>query len=143
MPSSSLRPPRGRGSASRKGCGKTSQRSGGLKLLKSLRQIQEQQIKIADLQRQFDQATTLIKQLQGQMEADCAAAAKEAKVDLTKYTCDLDQLAFVAKAAEVAKTPEKKEMMSDNYFCRSCCLIEGCYQKSAPESHQAVLGMLV
>ena len=56
-----------------------------------------------------DQATALIKQLQAQMEADCAAAAKEAKGDLTTYTCDLDQLAFVPKASQVAKTPEKKE----------------------------------
>ena len=64
---------------------------------------------LVDLQRQFDQATALIKQLQAQMEADCAAAAKEAKVDLTTYTCDLDQLAFVPKPSAVAKTPEKKE----------------------------------
>src|SRR5271167_4325785 len=81
-----------------------------IKLLKAQREIQQQQIKIADLQRQFDQATGAIKQLQAQMESDCAAAAEEAKVDLTKFTCDLDALAFVPKPTPgKAETPEKKE----------------------------------
>jgi hypothetical protein len=41
---------------------------------------------MADLLRQYDAATNTIKQLQAQMEADCAAAAKEVKVDLARFT---------------------------------------------------------
>ncbi|HVN84269.1 MAG TPA: hypothetical protein VMW17_05430 [Candidatus Binatia bacterium] len=70
-----------------------------LKLLKTLRQFQDQQLKIKDLQRQFDQASLVVRQIQDQLEADCAAAAKDAKVDLTKYNCDLDKLSFVPKPA--------------------------------------------
>jgi len=72
-----------------------------IKFLKTQRQIQQLQLQMSDLQRQFDQATTAIKQLQGQMEADCAAASRAANVDLAKYSCDLDQLMFVPR-------PEKK-----------------------------------
>jgi hypothetical protein len=42
------------------------------------------------------------------MEAGCAAAPAEAKVDLTKHSCDLDKLAFVPNPAESSKPPEKK-----------------------------------
>jgi hypothetical protein len=83
-----------------------------IKLLKAQRDIQAQQIKIADLQRQFDQAAAAIKELQAQMEAECAAAAKAANVDHTKYNCDLDKLAFVPKAAPPAAavpTPPSKK----------------------------------
>ena len=79
-----------------------------IKLLKAQREIQQQRIKIADLQRQFDQATAAIKQSQAEMEAECTAAAKAAAVDLTKYSCDLDQLAFVPKPAAPAPPAEKK-----------------------------------
>ena len=72
-----------------------------IKFLKAQRQIQQLQLQVIDLQRKFDQATNTIKQPQGQMEADCTAAAKAANIDLTKYNCDLDQLMFVPK-------PEKK-----------------------------------
>ena len=78
-----------------------------IKLLKAQRAIQQVQIQMADLQRQFEQATSTVKQLQAQMEADCAAAAKEANVDLAKFSCDLDQLAFVPKVANGPKPPEK------------------------------------
>ena len=40
-----------------------------IKLLKTQRQIQQLQIQIADLQRQFDQATAAINQLRAQMDA--------------------------------------------------------------------------
>jgi len=69
-----------------------------VKLLKAQRQIQHQQIRIADLQRQYDQATATITKLQAEMESECAAAAKASNVDLTKYNCDLDQLMFVPKS---------------------------------------------
>jgi peptidoglycan hydrolase CwlO-like protein len=68
-----------------------------ISLLKAQRQIQQLQIQIADLQRQYEQATNNIKQLQAQMETDCNAAAKEAKVDLSKFTCNLDTLTFTPK----------------------------------------------
>ena len=80
-----------------------------IKLLKAERQVQQVRIQMADLQRQFDQATFTVKQLQAQMEADCAAAAAESKVDLTKYACDVDKLAFVPKPAESPKPPAEKK----------------------------------
>jgi hypothetical protein len=73
-----------------------------IKLLKAQRQIQASQLQMADLQRQYEQAAALIKQLQAEMEGDCATAAKAANVDLTKYTCDLDKLVFLPR-------PDKKE----------------------------------
>lgn len=79
-----------------------------ISLLKAQRQIQQLQIQMADLQRQYDQATATIKQLQARMEADCAAAAKDANVDLAKFTCNLDTLAFTPKPvpAPAATTPK-------------------------------------
>jgi len=74
-----------------------------INLLKVQRQIQQVQIQMADLQRQYEQASNTIKQLQTQMETECNAAAKEANVDLTKFTCDLDTLTFVAKPAPAPK----------------------------------------
>jgi hypothetical protein len=35
--------------------------------------------------------------LQTEMNSDCAAAAKAVNVDLTKFTCNLDSLTFVAR----------------------------------------------
>jgi hypothetical protein len=80
--------------------------------LKAQRDMQTLQLKIADLQRQFDQAAAAIKELQGRLEAECATAAKAANVDLTRYNCDLDKLAFVPKPAAppapAPATPEKQ-----------------------------------
>jgi len=83
-----------------------------IKFLKAQRDMQTLQLKIADLQRQFDQAAAAIKEVQAQLEADCATAAKAAEVDLTRYNCDLDKLAFVPKPAAppapAPATPEKQ-----------------------------------
>ncbi len=73
-----------------------------IKMLKTQRQIQQLQIQIADIQRQFDQAQRNIQALQTEMEAECTAAAKTANVDLTKFSCDLDKLAFVPKVVTPA-----------------------------------------
>src|SRR5260370_1124645 len=80
-----------------------------IKFLKSQRQIQQVQIQMADLQRQFDQLANSVKLLQTQMESDCVAAAAEAKVDLTKFTCDVDKLAFVPKVPAPAVPPAAPE----------------------------------
>ena len=79
-----------------------------IKLLKGQRQAQRIQLQMADLQRQYEQAVKDLKAVQTDMENDCTAAAKEANVDLSKYTCDLDKLAFVPRA-EKKETSEKKQ----------------------------------
>ena len=56
-----------------------------IKLLKSQRQFQQVQMQMTNLQRQYDQAVKDAKDLQSQMAGDCAAAAKEANVDLSKF----------------------------------------------------------
>jgi peptidoglycan hydrolase CwlO-like protein len=71
-----------------------------IKLLKAQRQFQQIQMQMSSLQRQFDQAVKDGKDLQAQMANDCAAASKEANVDLTKFTCDLDSLTFVPRTEE-------------------------------------------
>ena len=78
-----------------------------IKLLKAQRQMQEIRSQMSDLQRQYDQAVKNAKDLQAQMGNDCAAAAKEANVDLSKFTCDLDTLTF-APRPEDKKVAEKK-----------------------------------
>jgi hypothetical protein len=78
-----------------------------IKLLKAQRQFQQIQMQMSNLQRQFDQAVKDGKDLQTQMANDCAAASKEANVDLSKFTCDLDTLTFVPRAEE-KKAEEKK-----------------------------------
>jgi len=78
-----------------------------IKLLKAQRQAQQIQLQMNNLQRQYDEAVKQLKELQTQMVSDCAAAAKEMKVDEEKYTCDLDSLTFAPKAEE-KKTAEKK-----------------------------------
>ena len=83
-----------------------------INLLKAQRQFQQVQMQMSNLQRQYDQAVKDAKDLQTQMANDCAAAAKEANVDLGKFTCDMDSLTFVARAedkkAEEKKPEEKK-----------------------------------
>ena len=64
---------------------------------------------MVEIERQYEQSTNTIKTLQAQMEAECSAAAKEAKVDLGKYNCDLDQLMFVAKPAAAKVEGAKAE----------------------------------
>jgi hypothetical protein len=70
-----------------------------IKFLKIQRQIQQLQLHMADLQRQYEQAAGTIKQLQEEQESECTAAAKASNVDLTRYNCDLDELKFVPKPA--------------------------------------------
>ena len=65
-----------------------------VKILKAVRQLQQIQMQMSDLQQQA-------RQLQIYMENECVAAAKASKVDLTKFNCDVDKLTFVPK-------PEKK-----------------------------------
>jgi hypothetical protein len=43
------------------------------------------------------------------MAGDCAAAAKEANVDLSKFTCDLESLTFVTRAEEKKAEDKKPE----------------------------------
>jgi hypothetical protein len=66
-----------------------------VKLLKAERQLQQLTMQMADLQRQA-------RELQIYMENECVSAAKASNVDLTKFNCDVDKLTFVPK-------PEKKE----------------------------------
>lgn len=61
-----------------------------IKLLKAQRQFQPVQMQMSNMQRQYDQAMKDAKDLQTEMANDCAAAAKQANVDLGKFTCDLD-----------------------------------------------------
>jgi hypothetical protein len=83
-----------------------------IKLLKTQRQFQQLQMQMSNLQRQYDQAVKDAKDLQTEMANDCTAAAKQSNVDLSKFTCDLDSLTFVARAedkkAEEKKPEEKK-----------------------------------
>src|SRR5919108_2237633 len=78
-----------------------------IKLLKAQRQFQQVQMQMSSLQRQYDQAMKDAKDLQTEMASDCAAAAKQSSVDLSKFTCDLDSLTFVPRA-EDKKAEEKK-----------------------------------
>jgi hypothetical protein len=78
-----------------------------IKLLKTQRQLQQIQIQINNLQRQYDQAVKDARDLQSQMSSDCSEAAKQANVDLSKFTCDLDTLTFAPRAEE--KKPEAKK----------------------------------
>ena len=66
-----------------------------IKILKAVRQLQQIQIQMSDLQQQA-------RQLQVYLENECVAAAKASNVDLTKFNCDVDKLTFVPK-------PEKKD----------------------------------
>jgi hypothetical protein len=78
-----------------------------IKLLKAQRQFQQTQMQMSNLQREFDQTVKNAKDLQAEMANDCAAAAKQSNVDLSKFTCDLDSLTFVPRAEE-KKAEEKK-----------------------------------
>ena len=78
-----------------------------IKLLKAQRQLQQLQMQMSNLQRQYDQAVKDAKDLQTEMANACTAAAKTASVDLSKFTCDLDSLTF-APRVEDKKTEEKK-----------------------------------
>jgi hypothetical protein len=62
---------------------------------------------MSNLQRQYEDAVKQLKGLQIQMSNDCVAAAKDASVDLAKFTCDVDTLAFVTRADE-KKVEENK-----------------------------------
>src|ERR1700758_3270326 len=75
-----------------------------IKLLKAQRQFQQLQMQVSSLQRQYEQAVKDARDLQSQMASDCASAAKQSNVDLSKFTCDLDTLSFVPRAEE--KKPE-------------------------------------
>jgi hypothetical protein len=72
---------------------------------------QDAQLKLLKGQREMQQLQIQIGSLQSQMEGDCAAAAKESNVDLSKFTCDLDKLSFVPRAEkkEAAAAQPKKE----------------------------------
>ena len=75
-----------------------------IKLLKAQRQFQQLQMQVSSLQRQYEQAVKDARDIQSQMANDCASAAKQSNVDLSKFTCDLDTLSFVPRAEE--KKPE-------------------------------------
>ena len=79
-----------------------------IKLLKAQRQLQQIQMQMTNLQRQYDEAVKQAKELQTQMSNDCADAAKQANVDMNKFSCDLDSLAFVPKPEEKKTAAEKK-----------------------------------
>jgi conjugal transfer/entry exclusion protein len=71
-----------------------------VKILKAVRQLQQIQMQMSDLQRQA-------RELQVYMENECVAAAKASNVDLAKFNCDVDKLTFVPKPEK--KAEEKKE----------------------------------
>jgi hypothetical protein len=71
-----------------------------IKLLKAQRQMQQLQMQVSSLQRQYEQAVKDARDLQAQMGNDCASAAKQSNVDLSKFTCDLDSLTFMPRAEE-------------------------------------------
>ena len=77
-----------------------------IKMLKAEREIQAEQAKMTELQKEFDTLKKNLKDLQTYMENECSAAAKKENVDLTKYSCDVDKLAFVPKTA--VKKDDKK-----------------------------------
>ena len=69
-----------------------------VKILKAVRQLQQIQMQMSELQQQA-------RQMQIYMENECVAAAKASNVDLAKFNCDVDKLTFVPKPE---KKPEKK-----------------------------------
>ena len=69
-----------------------------VKMLKAQREIQAEQAKMAEMQKQYEVLQKNLKELRTFMENECVAAAKKANVDLTKYSCDVDKLTFVLKA---------------------------------------------
>jgi hypothetical protein len=78
-----------------------------IKLLKAQRQLQQIQLQITNLQRQYDQAVKDARDLQSEMSNDCSEAAKQSNVDLSKFTCDLDSLTFAPRSED--KKPEAKK----------------------------------
>ncbi len=75
-----------------------------IKLLKTQRQLQQIQVQINGLERQYKEAVKQSTDLQTEMNSDCATAAKTANVDLSKFTCDLDSLTFAPRPEP--KTPD-------------------------------------
>jgi molecular chaperone GrpE (heat shock protein) len=78
-----------------------------VKMLKAQREIQAEQARMADLQKQFDTMQENLKKLHAYMENECTAAAKKENVDLTKYNCDVDTLKFVPKLPAQKKDDKK------------------------------------
>jgi len=72
-----------------------------VKILKAVRQLQQIQMQMSDLQQQA-------RQLQVYMENECVAAAKASNVDLAKFNCDVDKLTFVPKPEKKVEKAEKK-----------------------------------
>jgi len=68
-----------------------------IKLLKAQRQLEQIQLKVDDLERQYKEALKQANDLKIEMNDDCTAAAKQSNVDLTKFTCDLDSLTFAPR----------------------------------------------
>jgi septal ring factor EnvC (AmiA/AmiB activator) len=75
-----------------------------VKMLKAEREIQAEQAKMTELQKEFDTLKKNLKDLQTYMENECVAAAKKENIDLKKYSCDVDKLAFVPKTAPAKDT---------------------------------------
>jgi hypothetical protein len=68
---------------------------------------QDTQVKMLKSQRQMQQIQIELINLQAQMENDCVAAAKESNVDLAKFTCDMDKLAFAPKVGKTEAAQKK------------------------------------
>jgi septal ring factor EnvC (AmiA/AmiB activator) len=81
-----------------------------IKMLKAQREIQAEEAKMTELQKEFDTLKKNLKDLQTYMENECTAAAKKENIDLKKYSCDVDKFTFVPKTSvkEDAKKDEKK-----------------------------------
>jgi peptidoglycan hydrolase CwlO-like protein len=83
-----------------------------IKMLKAERDLQKLQLQINDLQQKYQETVKQAQALQREMGDECAAAAKEASVDLTKFTCDVDSLTFAPrpepKKADTAKADAAK-----------------------------------
>ena len=76
-----------------------------ISLLKAERQLKQLQTQLTDLQRQYEATMVTVRQVQTQMQKDCATAAAEAKIDLGKFTCDLETLSFAPKPSAPPPTP--------------------------------------
>jgi septal ring factor EnvC (AmiA/AmiB activator) len=84
-----------------------------VKMLKAQREIQAEQAKMGEMQKEYEVLQKNLKELRTFMENECVAAAKKENVDLTKYSCDVDKLTFVLKTdkKEADKKPvEKKDL---------------------------------
>jgi hypothetical protein len=73
-----------------------------VKMLKEQRTMRSLELQMAQLQAQFQQDQSVLKQVTADLVTDCAGATKAANLDPEKFTCDLDAMTIVPKPEQKA-----------------------------------------